>query len=157
MSNTKRSQIKISKRGVGNTGAFFLGALLIANLSACSSASTAVSPISSEKSLQTPANSRSTYCDVILHYLDQAVVAMGGAGTTVTADDLSKVLKESGDRLSGGFDVGMAGSQEMLDKLNDAGTRLLKIRVIVLSDGGDVNPDAKAFSADNAYLQNQCK
>jgi hypothetical protein len=95
------------------------------------------------------------YCPAVMRYLNDAVQVMGGAGETTTADDIVPVLKDSGEKLSQGFDTNMVDTASNVALLNNAGKDLLRIRVDILN-GDDVEADASRFMDRYNKINSMC-
>jgi hypothetical protein len=141
------------KKGIGCLGVagiIILGLFLIGSF-----ANGKASEVSSPEASPSSGGNKSSYCLVIRQYVNDAVRVMGNAGSTSTLDDVVSVLKDSGTKLSTGFDSEMAGSQKMFTAISDAGSQLLRIRVALL-DGGDVKRPSVAFQKDYAVIMSNC-
>ena len=94
-------------------------------------------------------------CDNVTRYLDRAIQAMGGAGTTLTTEEVMTSLKENGEMLTKGFDAQILGGRENWDLVRGAGEDLLRIRVGI-SDNGDIKNASDDFKKRYKDIQTIC-
>lgn len=118
----------------------------------------AISGNSRSETASTPSPTETTgaYCAILMKSLNEAVEYMGNAGSKYTVGDVAAVLDKRGSALASGFDLEMAGSEERLQAIREAGNQLLQIRVNLI-DGGDITPAANAFKSAYEYIASSCQ
>lgn len=96
------------------------------------------------------------YCSTVQRQIGNAYDIMVNAGITATEEEVIATLKESGERLSQGYDLGMIDNQKNLTLVRNAGLDLLKIRVSLVYHE-DTSADLKKFVQRYLKLNEICR